>query len=60
MRRASLLTFTVALVLVLATGLAAAATINGTSRDDFLRGTNGADTIGARATTVVRRARDFP
>jgi Ca2+-binding RTX toxin-like protein len=48
MRRASLLTVSVALILVLATGIALAATINGTAKDDFLRGTDGPDRIGAR------------
>lgn len=57
MRRASLLTLTVALVLVLATGIALAATIKGTDRDDFLRGTNGADNIGARGGNDEVRAR---
>jgi Ca2+-binding RTX toxin-like protein len=57
MRRASLLTLTVALVLVLATGVALAATIKGTDGDDFLRGTNGADNIGARAGNDEVRAR---
>jgi Ca2+-binding RTX toxin-like protein len=48
MRRANLLMVSVALILVLATGVAVAATINGTAKDDFLRGTDGPDRIGAR------------
>jgi Ca2+-binding RTX toxin-like protein len=57
MRRASLLTASVALILVLATGIALAATINGTSGNDFLRGTNSADNIGARGGNDEVRAR---
>jgi Ca2+-binding RTX toxin-like protein len=57
MKRASLLTMSVALFLVLATGVALAATINGTSGNDFLRGTNSADNIGARGGNDEVRAR---
>jgi len=57
MRRASLLTVSVALIVVLATGVALAATINGTNGNDFLRGTNSADNIGARGGNDEVRAR---
>lgn len=57
MKRASLLTVSVMLLLVLTTGVALAATINGTSRDDFLRGTNSADKIDARGGNDEVRAR---
>ena len=57
MRRASLLTLSVVLVLVLASGIALAATIRGTDGNDFLRGTDFPDTIGARGGNDEVRAR---
>ncbi len=57
MRRATWLTMTMALILVLASGIALAATIRGTNGDDFLRGTDGSDTIGARGGDDEVRAR---
>ncbi len=57
MRRATLLTLTMGLLLVLASGIALAATINGTSGDNFLRGTDSSDRIGARGGDDEVRAR---
>ena len=48
MRRATLLTMMVALVLALTAGVAVAQTINGTNGPNTLRGTNAADTINGR------------
>jgi Ca2+-binding RTX toxin-like protein len=57
MRRATLLTAAVALMLVLASGIALAANIKGTDGNNFLRGTNSADNIGARGGNDEVRAR---
>ena len=48
MKRATLLTMMVALVLALTAGVAVAKTIKGTNGSDTLRGTNAADTITGR------------
>ena len=57
MRIATLLTTAVALMLILASGIALAATINGNSGNNFLRGTNNADKIGGRGGNDEVRAR---
>ncbi len=57
MRRTTLLTLTMGLLLVLASGIALAATIKGTAGNDFLRGTDSRDIIGARGGNDEVRAR---